>query len=123
MNQHQRPITAEMPERERSIAEQFRIVAHQYCDADAAANLMKDLKETTLEQIKTDIITRDGHMADNKAERLARTSQDWIDYITNMNTHRTKANKLRLQLDYLRMLDRKEDREAWMARSEMKIHR
>jgi hypothetical protein len=123
MNQHQRPLTAEMPEREQSAAEKFRIVAIQFCDADAAASLMEELKSSTLAKMKADIIERDGPMADNKAELQAKIDPEWTQYIKDMCGHRAKATKLKLQLEFLRMLDRKEDREAWAARTEMRMHR
>lgn len=113
----------DMPEREQSIAERFRIVAHQFCDADAAASLMEELKTTTLAKMKADIIEQRGAMADNTAERLAKCSPAWTEYVTEMCGHKAKATKLKLQLEHLRMLDRKEDREAWAARTEMRMHR
>jgi hypothetical protein len=103
MNQHQRPLTAEMPERERPISEQFRLVALSFVDAEAAADLREEMKTTTLEQMKTAIIEREGPMADNRAERLAKSSQDWIDYIKAMCADRANANKLKYQLEYIRM--------------------
>jgi class 3 adenylate cyclase len=124
MNQHSRVQPADVPEREQSIAERFRIVALQYCDADAAASLMEELKTTTLEKMKSEIIaTSKDPIAENKAERLAKCSEEWTQYLRDMCGHRSKATKLKLQLEYFRMLDKKEDREAWAARTEMKIHR
>lgn len=113
----------DMPEREQSTAEKFRLVALQYCDADAAASLMEELKTTTLAKMKAAIIEEQGAMADNTAERAAKCSDDWKEYIEAMCAHRAKATKLKLQLEHLRMLDRKEDREAWAARTEMRMSR
>lgn len=113
----------DIPEREQSTAEKFRLVALQFCDADAAASLMEELKTTTLAKMKGDIIAQQGAMADNTAERLAKCSPEWTEYIRAMCEHRAKATKLKLQLEHLRMLDRKEDREAWAARTEMRMSR
>jgi hypothetical protein len=118
-----RLATKDMPEQEQSTAEKFRIVALQYCDADAAASLMEELKTTTLAKMKADLISRDGPMADNKAETTVKASSDWEEYIREMCGHRTKATRLKLQLEYLRMVDKREDREAWAARTEMRMHR
>lgn len=113
----------EMPERERPIAEQFRIVALQFCDADAAASLLEELKTTTLAKMKADLLSREGPMADNKAETTVKASPEWEEYIRDMCGHRAKATKLKLKLEHLRMLDRKEDREAWAARTEQRMSR
>lgn len=113
----------ELPERDKPIAERFRIVALQYCDADAAASLMEELKTTTLAKMKADLIALEGAMADNKAEMKVKASSDWEQYVEKMCANRAKATKLKLQLEYLRMLDKKEDREAWAARTEMRMSR
>jgi hypothetical protein len=119
MNQHSRDI----PEQEQPLAERFRITAVQYCDADAAASLMEELKSVTLSKMKADIIERDGAMADNKCELLAKCDPQWTTYIKDMCGHRARATKLKLKLEYLRILDRKEDREAWAARTEQRMSR
>lgn len=114
----------EIPERDQPIAEKFRIVALQYCDADAAASLMEELKTTTLEKMKSQIVASSTEpIAENKAERMAKCSDEWTEYIKDMCSHRAKATKLKLQLEYYKMLERKEDREAWNARAEMRMSR
>lgn len=101
----------EMPERERPLSEQFRIVALQYADAHSAANLLEELKTTTLEKIKTGIM--DQHkkafpdasvresMSENRAERIAKCSPQWDEYIREMCGLRAKADKLKLQMKYI----------------------
>ncbi len=116
-------LQQEMPEREQSTVEKFRLVALQFCDADAAASLMEELKTTTLSKMKADLISREGPMADNKAETTVKASHEWEEYIRDMCGHRAKATKFKLQLEFLRMLDRKEDREAWAARTEHRMSR
>jgi adenosylmethionine-8-amino-7-oxononanoate aminotransferase len=114
----------EMPEREQPTVEKFRIVALQYCDADAAASLMEELKTTTLEKMKSEIIANSTEpIAENRAERMAKSSPEWTQYIRDMCSNRAKATKLKLQLEYFRMLDKKEDREAWAARTEQRMSR
>jgi hypothetical protein len=88
---------------ERPISEQYRIVAKQWVDADAAARLLEDLKTTTLEQKKSDHIAEHGTMPDNKAEREVKSSEDWEDFIRQMVDARTEANKKKAQLEYIRM--------------------
>jgi len=98
-----------MPVREQPVAERFRVLADEYADTDGAWYLMEQLRTTTLEKMKSDIIG-ETNMADNKAERLAKCDQAWTDYNREMAQLKTKATKQRLALEYLRMLDRKEDR-------------
>jgi hypothetical protein len=62
-----------LPESERPLSEQFRLVAVEYADAEAAASLLEELKTTTLEAMKTKLIAANGDMADNKAERLVKS--------------------------------------------------
>lgn len=123
MTNAQRLQQQDIPEREQPIAERFRLVALKYCDADAAASLMEELKTTTLAKMKADIIAGQGSMADNTAERMAKCSPEWTEYIKSMCEHRARATKLKLQLEHLRMLDRKEDREAYTARAEYRMSR
>ena len=113
----------EMPEREQPISERFRIVALAYVDADGAASLLEELKTTNLEKYKTDLIAERGEMADNKAERLVKSGPDWEVYIRKMVEARTKANKLKLQLEYIRILEREQDRMSWLQRTEHKMGR
>ena len=53
----------EMPARERPLSEEYRIVARKWVDADGAASLREELKTTTLEQMKSDLIKSQGEMA------------------------------------------------------------
>ncbi len=103
-------------------SEQFRIVAKQWVDADAAASLLEELKTTTLEKIKTDIIAKEGGgMADNKAERLAKCSDVWSEYIRSMCASRSAANKLKVQMKYLEMRFQESQSAAATARAEMRL--
>jgi hypothetical protein len=116
-------VPQEMKESERSIVEKFRLVALKYVDADAAASLMEELKSTAMEERKSALIAERGDMADNKAERLVKSSPDWRAYITEMCRLRSVANKYKLQLEVIRMEERQMDREYWHGRSEAKMGR
>ena len=113
----------DMPERERPISEQFRIVALQFVDADGAASLLEEMKTTTLAQMKSNLIALEGEMPDSKAERIVKSGPDWSAYIKEMVDKRTQANKLKLQLEYLRMKEREQDRHSWLQRTEHKMGR
>jgi hypothetical protein len=96
-------VSRDIQEDERPISEQFRIVALQFSDADAAANLMEELKTVNLEKFKTDLMAEQGQMPDNRAERIVKASPAWEQYIKDMCAHRAKATKLKLQIKYLEM--------------------
>lgn len=102
MTTSQRAIS-ELPEREQPISEQFRIVAKKWVDADSAASLLEELKTTTLEKMKSRIVDEEGPMADNRAERQAKCDPEWEKYLRGMCSHRATANKLKVQMEYLRM--------------------
>jgi hypothetical protein len=91
-----------IPAHERPISEQFRIVARQYADYDAAACILEKTKRDVLEQIKSKIVGL-GDMPDNQAERLARCSPEWKEFKSKMVENRNKATRLKLQLEFLRM--------------------
>lgn len=80
-------------------SEQFRIVAKQWVDADAAADILEQLKSATLSQLITEL----GDMPVNRAEAKVKSDTEWQSYIRNMVEARQKANKLKVQMEYLRM--------------------
>lgn len=96
----QRAIAAaEIPEHERPISEQFRIVAKAWADLDAAANLLEETKSAVLAQKMLAL----GDMPVSKAEMQVKGSQDWFDHVSSICEARKQANLKRVQLDYLRM--------------------
>lgn len=113
----------EVPESERNITEEFRLVALEYVDADASANLLEELKTATLAQMKSSLIVDRGEMPDSRADRLVRSGPDWKEYIEKMVEARAKANKLKLQMEWIRMRERMQDRESWLQRSERRMGR
>jgi hypothetical protein len=80
-------------------SEQFRIVAKQWVDADAAADILEELKSATLSQLISD----QGDMPVNRAEANVKSGNEWQAYIRNMVDARQRANKLKVQMEYLRM--------------------
>src|SRR5690348_12123821 len=80
-------------------SEQFRIVAKQWRDADAAASLLEELNSATLSQM----MLAQGDMAVSKAEMIVKASEPWADYVKKMVVQRGAANKLKVQMEYLKM--------------------
>ena len=87
-------MNAELPN-----SEQYRIVAKEFVDADAAANLLEELKSATLSQKMQAL----GEMPVSKAEMQIKASLEWKEYIEGMVAARKRANKLKAQLEYIRM--------------------
>lgn len=109
----------EMPERERPISEQFRIVARQWVDDDKAASILEESKSAVLSQM----MLKEGEIPVSKAEMRVKGSAEWQEYLDKMVSARAAANLRKVQLDYLRMKEREADREDWNARSERKMGR
>lgn len=89
----------EMPERERPLSEQFRIVAKEWCDLDGAARMLEECKTATL----STMMKRLGDKPAAHAERDVKASDEWHDYIKKMVETRTAANLKKVQLKYLEM--------------------
>lgn len=114
----------EMPKRERPLSEQFRLIALEYADAEAAACVLEELKTTTLEKLKSDIIDRaEEKMPESRAERLAKCSAEWDIYVRQMCDARAKANKKRLQLAYIKLRFAEWQAADASARAEYKLGR
>lgn len=114
---------SEMPRHERPISEEFRIVAKKWIDADAAARLREELKTTHLEKMKQELIETEGDMPDSHAERRVKAGKNWEDYIRQMVEARTDANKLKAQLEYIRMRWNEIQDANASARAEMRLGR
>jgi hypothetical protein len=96
----------ELPEREKPVSEQFRLKSDEWADAENAAHILEEMKTATLETMKSKEIIAGPGIANNKAERLVKSSKAWSDYINKMCAARHKANKLKLELKYLGMRHR-----------------
>jgi hypothetical protein len=79
--------------------EQYRIAAMDWCDKEAAASLLEDLKSATLAQKMTEL----GDMPVSRAEMQVKASAEWSDYIGRIIAARHEANVAKVQLEYLRM--------------------
>lgn len=113
----------EVAQSERHITEEFRLAALEYVEADAAATLLEELKTATLAQMKSALIVDRGEMPDSRADRIVRSGADWKEYVEKMVEARAKANKLKLELEWIRMRERMQDRESWLQRSERRMGR
>jgi hypothetical protein len=94
-----RPPMREMPEHERPLSEQFRIIAKEWCDLDGAARMLEECKSATL----STMMKRLGDKPAAHAERDVKSSPEWHDYIRKMVETRTAANLKKVQLEFIRM--------------------
>ena len=80
-------------------SEQFRVVAKQWVDADAAATLLEDTKSAVL----AERMQAHAELPVNRAEQLVKSSPEWRDHVEKMVNARKAANRLKVQMEYLRM--------------------
>jgi hypothetical protein len=80
-------------------SEQFRIVAKQWVDADAAATLLEDTKSAVL----AERMQAHADLPVNRAEQIVKSSAEWRDHVEKMVNARKAANRLKVQMEYLRM--------------------
>jgi len=80
-------------------SEQFRIAAKQWVALDAAANLLEETKSAYLSQM----MQKRGDVPVSHAERDAKASFEWTDFITKMVKAREDANLAKVRCEFLRM--------------------
>ena len=85
------------------ISEQFRIVAKKWVEADKAASLMEETKSSVLSEMINSVISYNIDMPYNKAELSAKSNPEYKEFISTMVEFRSKANLLKVQMEYLRM--------------------
>lgn len=81
------------------ISEQFRLVAKKWVDADNAARLLEETKTSVLSQRMKAL----GDVPAAHAERDVKASPEWHDFIKEMVDARSAANRLKVQLEFIRM--------------------
>ncbi len=80
-------------------SEQYRIVAKQWVDAEAAASLLEDTKSAVLAERMIGL----GNMPVSKAEMMVKGSEEWRGELLSISMARQAANRLKVQLEYIRM--------------------
>ena len=98
-------------------AEQYRVVAKQWCDAEAAASMLEDTKSAFLSQR----MQANADLPVNRAEAMIKGSPEWEDYIKKMVSARKQANLLKVQLEYIRMKFSEWNSENATKRAEMRL--
>lgn len=88
-----------IPESERPLSEQFRIVAKRWVDLDAAASLLEETKSAVLAQM----MLAQGDMPVSRAEMNVKGSLEWSDHLKSMVEARREANLAKVQMKYIEM--------------------
>lgn len=99
------------------LSEQFRLVAKQWVKADNTARLLEDTKSSILSE-------RMGKLGDvpvAHAKRDVEGSEEWRKHIEEIVTARTEANKLKMQLEYIKMQHSEQQSFEATRRSEMRL--
>lgn len=81
------------------ISEQYRLAALDWVDADSAARILEGSKSAIVAQWVNDY----GDIPVSRAEAKVKASDDYLRLIEDVENARTKANKLKVQVEYLRM--------------------
>jgi hypothetical protein len=98
-------------------SEQFRIVAKSWVDADAAATILEDTKSAVMAERMLAL----GAMAINKAEAQVKASPEWRRHVEAIVNARRAANRLKVQMEYLRMKFQEWSSENATKRAEMRL--
>lgn len=86
------------------ISEHFRVTAKEWVEADRAASIMEETKTIVFSQMVGKLIsTSNAQMSVNKAEHTAKASEEYKEFVTQMVELRSKANLLKVKMEYLRM--------------------
>ena len=101
----------------RPISEQYRVVAKQWVEAEAAASILEDTKSAVLSQQMLAL----GEMPVSKAEMLTKANPEWIEHVKKITEARSKANLLKVQMEYLRMKSGEQASFEATRRAEMKL--
>ncbi len=98
-------------------SEQYRTAAEDWADAESAAQLLEDMKSVVMAQRQAQM----GDIPVNRAEQAVKASKGWEDYIQSVVDARTKANKAKVQVEYLRMKFQENQSHEATLRQEMKM--
>jgi hypothetical protein len=82
------------------LSQQWQTKALEHADAEAAAQLLEETKSAVLSQM----MMREGDIPVSKAEMRVKASDEWQRWVANMVRARQRANRLRVERDYLKML-------------------
>jgi ATPase subunit of ABC transporter with duplicated ATPase domains len=103
------------------LSEQYRLLAKQYVKLDAVARRLEEGKTTFLEKQKGKVVSEDPKTAENKAERIVKSSKEWDEYVDAMVDARTAANEIKEELQAIRMQHAEQQSYEASKRAEMRL--
>jgi len=112
---------ADDPHHNEPISEQFRLTAKAWVEADEAASLLEETKSAVVSEMITKIIGYNLGMPFNKAELSAKSSPEYKEFITQMVKLRSRANLLKVKLEYIRMRFSEQQSHEATARAERRL--
>lgn len=89
-----------MTEENRPLSEVYLEAAEDWCDKDAAAQLLEDTKSSIMSQKQ---VALGADLAVNRAEQVVKASPDWHEYLEKIVEARRVANLAKVKLEYIRM--------------------
>lgn len=98
-------------------AEQYRLIAKRWVDANAAADLLEETKSAMLARL----MLAQGDMPVSRAEMNVKASQEWDDFINSMVEARKAATLLQVQTKYIYMKFMEQQSHSATARAEMRL--
>lgn len=87
------------PRNDIPLSEQFRLAALEWVTLDAAARVLEDSKSAIVSQWINDF----GDVPVSRAEARVKASDEYLRLIEDIANARTKANKAKVKVEYLRM--------------------
>lgn len=80
-------------------SDQWRRAALRANDLEAAASLLENTRSAILSQRKLAL----GDIADNKAEKMVKASDEWMDFNERMVNARAEANAAKIEAEWMKM--------------------
>lgn len=87
----------------RPLSEKYRLAASDYVKAEARARELEEGKSVFLSQAISALCLEDHKLSVAKAEREAKSSQTYKDYLRRMHDARTEANMRKIDCEVLKM--------------------
>jgi len=99
------------------LSEQYRIIAKQWVDAEAAASLLEETKSARLSQMICEL----PGLPVTRAEAQVKATPEWTALVSSIVEARKKANLLKVQMAYIRMKSGEWQSEEASRRAEMRL--
>lgn len=115
-------LARDVAEKDKPLSELYRLAALEWGDVYSAWYTMSENKTTTLALFKTEEIVADPKLSEAKAERLAKSTIAWQNYMKDMCALHKKALRLRAYKESIDMrYHEKQGRDA-SARKERSLY-